>query len=78
MWFRSKYPEVICIGSVSQDIFFPTSEGIVIETPEDITAKQKIAFELGGKYKVQDRYEAVGGVAANVSQGLARRLNRKG
>lgn len=64
--------DVICIGSASKDVFFPTSEAILLETPEDITAKQKIAFELGGKYRVQDRYEAVGGVAANVSCGLAR------
>jgi ribokinase len=72
MWFRNKSYEVICIGSVSKDIFFPTDEGIVLETPEDITAKQKVAFELGGKYRVKDRFEAVGGVAANVATGLAR------
>lgn len=72
MWFGTKNPEVICIGSTSQDIFFPTDEGTIIETPEDITAKEKIAFELGGKYRVRDRYEAIGGVAANVSVGLSR------
>lgn len=72
MWFGTKNPEVICIGSTSQDIFFPTDEGTILETPEDITAKEKIAFELGGKYRVADRYEAIGGVAANVSVGLAR------
>lgn len=72
MWFKRASYEVICIGSASQDIFFPTHEGIIIDTPEDMTAKQKIAFELGGKYKVKDRYEAIGGVAANVACGLAR------
>ena len=72
MWFPKKRYQVICVGSCSQDIFFPTDEGIVIDTPEDITAKQKIAFELGGKYQVADRHESVGGVAANVSVGLAR------
>lgn len=73
MFFRNKKSyDVICVGSVSQDIFFPTDEGIVIETPEDIVSKEKIAFELGGKYRVADRYEAVGGVAANVSHGLSR------
>ncbi len=72
MWFRTKNPEVICVGSVSKDIFFPTAEGIVIDTPEDITAKQKVAFELGGKYRVEDRFEALGGVAGNVAVGLAR------
>lgn len=72
MWFPKKSYEIICIGSVSKDIFFPTDEGVVLETPEDITAKQKVAFELGGKYRVKDRFEAVGGVAANVATGLAR------
>lgn len=72
MWFQKKMLDVICIGSVSQDIFFPTDEAVLLQTPEDITAKEKIAFELGGKYRVADRYEAVGGVAANVSCGLAR------
>lgn len=72
MFFQKKSYEVICVGSVSKDIFFPTDEGIIIETPEDVTSKQKIAFELGGKYRVKDRYEAVGGVAANVAHGLTR------
>ncbi len=72
MWFQKKAIDVICIGSASQDIFFPTDEAVLLQTPEDITAKEKIAFELGGKYRVADRYEAVGGVAANVSCGLAR------
>ena len=72
MWFTSRSHTIICIGSASQDIFFPTDDAVIIETPEEITSKQKIAFELGGKYRVADRYEAVGGVAANVSCGLAR------
>ena len=63
---------MVCVGSVSKDIFFPTDEAVVLKTPEDITAKEKIAFELGGKYRVADRYEAVGGVAANVATGLSR------
>lgn len=71
MFFKKK-PKVICIGSTSKDIFFPTGEGIVLETPEDLTAQRKVAFELGGKYRVDDRYEAVGGVAANVAQALAK------
>lgn len=72
MLFRKRSYEVVCVGSVSQDIFFPTDEGVIIETPEDIVSKRKIAFELGGKYRVEDRYEAVGGVAANVAHGLVR------
>lgn len=64
--------QVICIGSSSKDIFFPTEEGIVLDTPEDITAQKKLAFELGAKYQIDKIYEAPGGCAANVSQGLSR------
>ncbi len=78
MFFRKKSYEVICVGSVSKDIFLPTDEGVIIETPEDIISKQKVAFELGGKYRVADRYEAVGGVAANVAHGLTRLGHRVG
>ena len=63
--------DVICIGSSSKDVFFPVTGAEVIDTPDDLTAQKKVLFELGGKYKVDDRYEAVGGVAANVSQGLS-------
>jgi len=72
MFFQSKTPEVICIGSCSQDIFFPSDEYVIYDTPEDITSKQKAAFEVGGKFRVPDRYEAIGGVASNTSIGLAR------
>lgn len=64
--------KIICIGSSSKDIFFPTDKGITLDTPEDITSQKKFAFELGAKYQVDDRFEALGGCAANVSAGLAR------
>jgi sugar/nucleoside kinase (ribokinase family) len=68
----SKIVKVLCVGSTSQDIFFPTDEYSIIDTPEDLTAKSKALFEVGGKFRVADRFEAVGGVATNVSIGLAR------
>jgi ribokinase len=64
--------EIICIGSACKDVFFPTSEGKVIDTPEDLLAQKKIAFELGAKYKIETRYEALGGCAANVASGLSK------
>lgn len=64
--------KVICFGSVGKDVFFPTSEGSVIETPEDMMSQKKITFELGAKVKVKDRHESIGGVAANVAIGLKR------
>ncbi len=64
--------KIICIGSACKDIFFPTNEGIVVDTPDDLTAQKKISFELGAKYKIKDRFESLGGVAANVACGLAK------
>lgn len=42
------------------------------DTPEDLICQKKIAFELGAKYQIENRYEAPGGVAANVAQGLGK------
>ncbi len=64
--------KVICVGSSSKDIFFPIEEGTIIETPEDLEAQEKVCFETGAKYRAKERYEAVGGVAANVAHGLAK------
>lgn len=66
--------QIICIGSSSKDIFFPTKEGQILDTPEDITAQKKMVFELGAKYHIDNRFEALGGCAVNVACGL-RRLN---
>lgn len=64
--------QIICVGSASKDMFFPTSEGAVSETPEDLMSQRKITFELGAKYHIGKRHEALGGCAANVAVGLAR------
>jgi sugar/nucleoside kinase (ribokinase family) len=63
---------IICIGSSSKDIFFPTDGGKIIDTPEDITSQKKFVFELGAKYQVDDRFESVGGCATNVSVGISK------
>ncbi len=64
--------KVITIGSVSQDIFFPTDEGVVIETPEDVLSQKKLAFEFGAKYHVNERFESLGGCSVNVAVGLVK------
>lgn len=64
--------QIICIGSSSKDIFFPTKDGLAFDTPEDVTAQKKIAFELGAKYHIEDRFESLGGCAVNVACGLRR------
>jgi sugar/nucleoside kinase (ribokinase family) len=65
-------PKIICIGSACKDVFFPTDEGKIVETPKELLSQKKIEFELGAKYKIEERYEVLGGCAANVAVGLAR------
>lgn len=64
--------KVVCFGSACKDIFFPTDSGEIIQTPEDLLSQKKISFELGAKYKIEKRYESLGGCAANVSAGLVK------
>jgi len=64
--------KVICVGSTSKDIFFPTDEGQVVDTPNDLESKKKFVFELGAKYHISDRFESLGGCAANQSVGISR------
>ena len=64
--------KIICFGSAGKDIFFPTGEGKIIETSEELESQRKIAFELGSKIRINDRFEALGGCAANVSVGMRR------
>jgi sugar/nucleoside kinase (ribokinase family) len=53
-------------------MFFPTKEGIVLETPEDVTAQRKLAFELGAKYNIEEKFLSLGGCSVNVAVGLAK------
>jgi sugar/nucleoside kinase (ribokinase family) len=64
--------KILTIGSVCKDMFFPTNEGVVMETPGDIESQKKIAFELGAKYHIEQRYESLGGISINVAAGLVK------
>ncbi len=64
--------KVICIGSASKDIFFPTDEGIIKENPENPHKQKEIVFNLGSKYHINDRFESLGGCAPNQAVGLSR------
>jgi len=63
---------VLVIGSACKDIFFPTNEGDIFDTPQDATSQRKIAFELGAKYHIERRFETLGGCAVNVGVGLVK------
>lgn len=64
--------KVVTIGSICQDIFFPTDGGVFIDTPDDILSQKKLAFELGSKYSVEQRHESLGGNSVNVAVGLVK------
>jgi ribokinase len=53
-------------------MFFPLDDMSIVETPEDTLSKKKMFFEVGAKYRSDNRHEAPGGCATNVAQGLAR------
>ncbi len=63
--------KIICIGSVAKDIFFPTNDAKVI-AGGSATEKELIAFEYGAKYQIDNRFEALGGCAANASLAMAK------
>ncbi len=50
----------------------PTGDGIIIATPEDTLSQRKIAFELGAKYRIENRFTAAGGGALNVALAASR------
>lgn len=64
--------KIICIGSACKDVFFPTKEGKISETSEDLLSQKKISFELGAKYKIEERFETLGGCAVNVACALSK------
>lgn len=64
--------KIICIGSAAKDIFFPTREAKIISNEGSSTEKELIAFEYGAKYQIEDRFEALGGCAANASLAMAK------
>jgi len=64
--------KIICIGLACKDMFFPTTEGKITETPEDLFSQKKISFELGAKYKIEERFETLGGCAVNVACALSK------
>ncbi len=66
-------PKVICVGSMGKDIFFPIDPTQMSHGAQYSTTDSKwFNFEYGSKIHVEDRYNALGGCACNVSIGLAR------
>lgn len=60
--------KIICVGNASKDIFFPIKNATVI----DSGGKKLLAFEYKSKIQIENRYEAPGGCAVNLSQGISK------
>jgi sugar/nucleoside kinase (ribokinase family) len=64
--------DLISLGSVVKDIILVTDRGKIFKTPQDRLAPVWLGFELGEKIKVDELYQSLGGVAADVSIGLSK------
>jgi len=59
--------EIITIGSATEDIFFYTDEGLLIDNKQDILRQKLLAFEYGAKLRVTRSYAMMGGGAVNAA-----------
>lgn len=62
--------KIICIGSITKDVFISTKEAHVVSNPGDVTVEKIIGFEFGAKIYAENYREALGGSSINVSAGL--------
>ncbi len=69
---KKQKQKVICIGSMGRDIFFPTNAGDVERDLKKGGKGQKWSFGYGEKIHIDDKFQAPGGCACNISVGLAR------
>ncbi len=63
--------KIICIGSITKDVFLSTREAKIIEGTEDSAARKLICFEFGAKVYTDSYREAIGGSAINLAVGLS-------
>ncbi len=64
--------DFITIGGATRDISFFTDQGVVIKNRLDIFHQDVLAFESGGKIKVDKFYYSYGGGAANAAVCLSK------
>ncbi len=62
--------KVICIGSITKDVFLSTKEGKLIENTGDVAVQKLIGFEFGAKVYADSYRETLGGSSINVAAGL--------
>lgn len=62
--------KIICIGSITKDVFISTKEAHVALNPGDATVQKLIGFEFGAKVYADSYREALGGSSINVAAGL--------
>jgi len=68
--------DLICIGSITKDIFLVSDRGKIFKTPKDKLEPEWLGFELGEKICVDGIVENIGGVASGLAIG-AKKLGLK-
>ncbi len=63
--------DIITLGGATEDITVYTSEGVIIDNPQDILRQKLLAFEFGAKLKVDRAHITFGGGAADAAVCLA-------
>lgn len=66
---KKRLQTVLCIGSMGKDVFFPLTDSSV---DASLGSVRRFCFVCGDKVHVEDRFNALGGCACNVSIGLVR------
>ncbi len=59
--------DIITVGSATEDIFFYTNEGLLIDNKNDVLRQKLLAFEFGAKLKVEKSFALMGGGAINAA-----------
>ncbi len=62
--------KVICIGSITKDVFLSTKEAQIIDNPDNKSVQKLICFEFGTKVYTDSYREAIGGSSINFAVGL--------
>lgn len=69
---KDKNFKIITIGGATQDIFFHSDAGIMIDNRHDITKQKLVGFEYGAKINIKEADFSFGGGASNTAVALSK------
>jgi len=63
--------DIITIGACTEDIVFPTNQGVLVSNQKNILQQKLIGFEYGAKIKIEQAQYFFGGGASNTAVSFA-------